>query len=65
MQEEYNTIEPTYFDDAMGFNAFADDETDAGQPSGMACIQIVHFDEVDKPVRTETVPISAFLQSAV
>ena len=49
MQEEYNTIEPTYFDDAMGFNAFADDETDAGQSSGVACIQIVHFDEVDKP----------------
>ena len=65
MQEEYNTIEPTYFDDAIGFNAFADDETGAGQPSGMAYIQIVHFDEVDKPVRTETVPISAFLQSAV
>ena len=65
MQQEYKTIEPTYFDDAMGFNAFADDETDAGQPNGMACIQIVHFDEVDEPVRTETVPISAFLQSAV
>lgn len=65
MQEEYNTVEPTYFDDAVGFNAFGDDETGAGQPSGMACIQIVHFDDVDKPVRTETLPISAFLQSAI
>jgi hypothetical protein len=49
----------------VGFNAFGDDETDASQPSGMACIQIVHFDDVDKPVRTETLPISAFLQSAI
>ena len=65
MQEEYNTVEPTYFDDAVGFNAFGDDETDASQPGGMACIQIVHFDDVDKPVRTETLPISAFLQSAI
>ena len=65
MQEEYNTVEPTYFDDAVGFNAFGDDGTDASQPSGMACIQIVHFDDVDKPVRTETLPISAFLQSAI
>ena len=65
MQEEYNTVEPTYFDDDVGFNAFGDDETDASQPSGMACIQIVHFDDVDKPVRTETLPISAFLQSAI
>ena len=63
MQEEYNTVEPTYFDDAVGL--FGDDETDASQPSGMACIQIVHFDDVDKPVRTETLPISAFLQSAI
>jgi hypothetical protein len=65
MQEEYNTVEPTYFDDAVGFNAFGDDETEAIQPSGMACIQIVHFDDVDKPVRTETLPISAFLQSVI
>ena len=65
MQEEYNTVEPTYFDDAVGFNAFGDGETDASQPSGMACIQIVHFDDVDKPVRTETLPISAFLQSVI
>ena len=65
MQEEYNTVEPTYFDDAVGFNAFGDDETDASQPSGMACIQIVHFDDVDKPVRTEILPISDFLQSAI
>ena len=62
MQEQYiNT--PESFEDAALFGAIADDTAESGQHDVMPCIQIVHFDEKDKPANPETVPLSFFLQS--
>ena len=62
MQEQYiNT--PESFEDAALFGAIVDDAAENGQHDAMPCIQIVHFDEKDKPARNETVPLSFFLQT--
>lgn len=64
MQEDYNTTAPAGFDDAVMFGNMADDATETSHLDAMPCIQIVHFDELDTPSKTETVPISVFLQSS-
>ena len=62
MHEQYiNT--PESFEDAALFGAIADDTAESGQHDAMPCIQIVHFDETDKPAKNETVPLSFFLQT--
>ena len=62
MQEQYTNI-PESFEDAALFGTISDDAAESGQHADMPCIQIVHFDETDKPAKTETVPLSFFLQS--
>ena len=62
MQEQY-TNTPERFEDAALFGAIEDDVAESGQHDLMPCIQIVHFDETDKPAKTETVPLIFFLQS--
>ena len=62
MQEQH-TNTPESFEDAALFGTIADDAAESGQHADMPCIQIVHFDETDKPAKTETVPLSFFLQS--
>ena len=62
MQEQY-TNTPESFEDAAWFGTIAHDAAESGQHDDMPCIQIVHFDETDKPAKTETVPLSFFLQS--
>ena len=62
MQERYTNI-PESFQDSALFSTIADDAAGSGQHDAMPCIQIVHFDETDKPAKTETVPLSFFLQS--
>ena len=62
MQERY-TNTPESFQDSALFGTIADDAVESGQHNTMPLIQIVHFDEMDKPAKTETVPLSFFLQS--
>ena len=62
MQEQY-TNTPESFEDAALFGAIADDAAESGQHDVMPCIQIVHFDDTDTPAKTETMPLSFFLQS--
>ena len=62
MQEQY-TNTPESFEGAALFGTITDDAAESGQHDAMPCIQIVHFDETDKPAKTKTVPLSFFLQS--
>ena len=62
MQEQYTNTTGS-FEDAALFGTIANDAAESGQHADMPCIQIVHFDETDKPAKTETVPLSFFLQS--
>lgn len=64
MQENYTANTPDSYETAVMFGAMAEDVAETGHLDAMPCIQIVHYDETDKPVKTETVPISVFLQSA-
>ena len=61
MQEQYTNTHEN-FEDAALFGTIVDEAAETGQHNSMPCIQIVHFDETDKPAKTETVPLSVFLQ---
>ncbi len=62
MQEQYTNM-PESFQGVALFDTIADDAAESGHHDAMPCIQIVQFDETDKPAKTETVPLSFFLQS--
>jgi len=61
MQDKLESVEGHHFDEGVIFANLEEDSIAATANIHVAGIQIVHFDDFNEPVRTVTVPLSAYL----